>query len=221
MCVAESGRKQETPQMSPWRLIYPLLMFLPIFILFDDGLRSALGGAAGFLLQPTIGFGGDFPLVTAVLATLFPGLASTVLRHYMVDWIRMARQGHDMGALRKELMEATRKQNPTKIKKIREKQMDMTMKSQQVQMDSMKPTLIMTFFFIMVFAWLGYFISDPSTVSIVAVPWSTSADLNAIYLFPAWVWIYMFVSTPVYMVLGRVLKYFTFSKKLREMGEPV
>ncbi len=207
-----------TPPMSMWRMLMPLLMMLPILILIFPEVRIALGLAAGFVLEPAIGFGGHYPLVTALVAGLIPNAFSTVLRHRMVDWLRMARQQHIQRAFQKELMEASRKQNTAKIKRLKAKQMEMSVANQEAQLDSMKPSLFTMLFFIMIFAWLGTFMYAPTTTTVITLPWGAQTDLTANLLFPAWVWLYMFLSTPVFMAFGRVLKYFSFTNRLRQLG---
>jgi uncharacterized membrane protein (DUF106 family) len=195
----------------------PLFMLLTLVLVFDPTIRNSLGAIAGLMLDPTIRFSGDLPLMTALIAGTVPALLSTVLRHYMTDWIAMAKSQEANKALQKELMQATRAKNTAKLKKLQEKRLQMMSSMSDVQMQTMKPTLITMFFFIMIFAWLGNFLYAPETVTRIAVPWSDSADLLGVYLFPAWVWLYMILSYPLIATFGRLLKFFSFRERLRAM----
>ncbi len=197
--------------------LLPLTMMIPLFIFIIPGLRSVVGLAAGVVLVPLIGFGGKYPLLTALLAGTVPSLASTVVRHFMTDWTKIARQQHRQRAFQKEMMDARLKKNAAKLKKLQEQQGNQMAYVQQQQMQQIKSTLPTSIFFIIIFSWMSIFLYEANVATDFSVPWSNSASLLALYLFPAWVWVYMLLSIPLTMVLGRILKLITFRRKLEEL----
>ncbi len=197
--------------------LLPLTMMIPLFIFIIPGLRSVVGLAAGVVLVPLIGFGGKYPLLTALLAGTVPSLASTVVRHFMTDWTKIARQAHFQRAFQKEMMDARLKKNTAKLKKLQEQQGNQMAYVQQQQVQQIKSTLPTSVFFIIIFSWMSIFLYENNVATDFSVPWSNSASLLALYLFPAWVWVYMLLSIPLTMVLGRILKFITFRRRLEEL----
>jgi uncharacterized membrane protein (DUF106 family) len=215
--MAQQSSAATPPAPSMGTALLPLTMMIPLFIFIIPGLRNVVGAAAGVVLVPLIGFGGKYPLLTALLAGTVPSLASTVVRHFMTDWAKIARQQHFQRAYQKEMMDARLKKNTAKLKKLQEKQGDQMAYVQQQQMQQIKSTLPTSIFFIIIFAWMSIFLYEANVATDFSVPWSNSASLLALYLFPAWVWVYMLLSIPLTMVLGRVLKLITFRRKLEEL----
>jgi len=72
-----------------------------------------------------------------------------------------------------------------------------------------------------VFAWLYIFVSLDVPTTMISVPWYWNTDLNASSVLPNWILLYSLVTLPFGQVLARVLKYFSFRKRLLglEMGK--
>ncbi len=202
------------PQASQSTLMM-LVLFMGLIILFVGPVRQGLGTAMGFVLEPVIGFDGKYPVPTILLAGAIPLVISIFLRHLMVDWIAQGRMAEVNRSLGKEMREAMRSRNMAKVKKLQELRMEVMREFMPVQMAQMKPTMVTMFLFIAVFSWLSIFIgSVPPTV---AVPWSTNASITGATVFPHWVLLYFLITLPLSLVLPRVLKYISFSRKLEEM----
>lgn len=206
-----------SPQASQQMLM--LLLFLGVMLIFFiPEARTGLGVAASFVLEPLIGFGGHFPVLSIFLAGAIPLVISVILRHFMVDWVAQARMAEINRALGKEIREAMQKRNTARMKKLNETRSEVMKEFLPLQMAQMKPTAITMFLFVVVFAWLSTFVGTlPS--STVAVPWALNAPLTAVTVLPHWILLYSVLTLPLSLVLSRVLKYFTFSHRLEASGE--
>lgn len=213
-----AGQPPRPPQASQSTMML-LVLFMGMIILFIPNIRTALGGAIGFVLEPVIGFGGNFPVATILLAGAIPLIISILLRHFMVDWIAMGRMTEVNRALGKEVREAMSNRNMSKVKKLQETRMEVMREFMPVQMAQMRPTVVTMFLFIAVFSWLSIFVYGLSVAPTVAVPWAFSADIRGATLFPHWTLLYFLITLPLSLVLPRVLKFFTFRRRLQEMGE--
>lgn len=194
-----------------------MMIFLTLFVLIDPTLRSAFAVAAGAVFEPTIGFGGAYPVITILIAGTITTLISSILRHVFTDWVRMTRVNKRMSAIRKAQMEAMRKGNPAKVQKLKELTASMQKDTFDVQLQPMKSMAFTFLLFIVIFAWLNNFVylEVASAGRVVfSVPWSPHASLVASYVLPAWILLYSLLAIPVGQVVARVLKFVSFRKKL-------
>lgn len=214
------GRRGLPPGARPnlrSQLILMLSLFFMLFILFDPTFRTTVGALVGVVLQPTVGFGYQYPILTLLLTGLLMTFFSVTVRHFFMDWIEMARNQRIMSAFNRELREARLKQNTYKLRKLMELQPQMmaqSLKSSQAQFKLMPVTMIVI---IPIFAWLAvYVIAVPS--SIFAVPWQPNADLHNSNVLPNWILLYSLLTLPFAQVLQRSLRYFRYRKRLEELG---
>lgn len=204
-----------------------LSFVLVFFILFDfpKGIRAGTAWLAGFLLEPVIGFGGRYPLLTIFLASVVLVIATTAIRHFLVDWTKMARVQEGMRAYTSEMREARKTNNTYKLKKLADAQGDVMQLQSEVQMDQMKPMALTMLLVIPIFAWLGAFLAgiaadvplpDGSTKDelLFRAPWNASWDLMAPYTwitgnpgwFPRWIVLYSLFGIPFGQIAQRALK---------------
>jgi len=205
------------------RFITIFVFLLALFILFDESLRNILGSAVGFVLEPVIGFGGQYPVVTLFLAGIFMTLLTVVLRHFFTDYVAQVRSQKIVTAFNKELRQARVENNKYKLKKLLDMQPDMMKQSMDVSSTQMKLMPITMLVVIPVFAWLAVFmfgIADAPS-SYISVPWAESTWLNASTVLPHWVLLYSLASIPFGQILQRSLRYFEFRKRLRELEEGI
>ncbi len=221
MSLAEApapGQRPGAPKQNmSGQLMIMLVMFFAISILFTPELRMILGNAVGFVFFPAIGFGGLFPIITLMLAGMLMILLSTVLRHFFVDWVSQARNQRIVSAFQKEFRKARLENNTYKIKKLTEVQAEIMQKSMSGMNSQMKLMPITMAVIIPVFAWLYIFVSFDVPTTIISVPWYWNTDLNASSVLPNWILLYSLVTLPFGQVLARVLKYFSFRKRLLEL----
>jgi len=233
----ESLKEEESPEVdektetsSPERSVFSIRRFIYIFmglfallIMFDESLRTDLGEALGQVLYPVIGFDGQYPILTLMLAGTIMITFSTLIRDQLMDWVEMAENQKISSQFNKELMEAKRSNQQSKVKKMERRKEEMS----QLQMKSFKPQLksmaITMVVILIIFGWIWSFIGDlPNTM--FSVPWETHVDLSSqlpycFMPFPMWIGVYMLVSLPLTQVLMVVLKMYDFKKRLREEEE--
>ena len=216
-------RPRQTPRQSLSRFIMIFLGILAIYVLIFPDVGRTFGLIAGAILEPVIGFGGRYPVITILLAGLVTTTASSVLRHFFTPWVRMAKMNAAMGSIRKEQMEAFRKQNTSRVAKLRAKQSEIMVEYQDVQFVPLKLMAYTMFFFVVIFTWLRLLFVDEQLIAQgnlwFAVPWSFTASFLGVYVFPSWILLYSLLALPFGQVVQRVLKYFTFRQRLKALGE--
>ena len=204
-----------------------LSFVLVFFILFDfpKGIRDGTAWLAGFILQPVIGFGGRYPLLTVFLASVVLVIATTAIRHFLVDWTKMARVQEAMRAYTTEMKEARKSNNTYKLKKLTDAQADVMQLQASVQTDQMKPMALTMLLVIPIFAWLGAFLAgiaadiarpDGSTYDelFFRAPWNTHWNIMepSTWItgnpgwFPRWIVLYSLFGIPFGQIAQRALK---------------
>lgn len=221
MSLAEApapGQRPGAPKQNmSGQLMIMLVMFFAISIMFTPELRMIIGNAVGFVFYPAVGFGGLYPIITLMLAGILMIFLSTILRHFFVDWVSQARNQKIVSAFQKEFRKAKLENNTYKIKKLSEIQAEVMQKSMSGMNSQMKLMPVTMAVIIPVFAWLYIFVSLDVPTTIISVPWYWNTDLNASSLLPNWILLYSLVTLPFGQVLARVLKYFSFRKRLLEL----
>jgi len=191
--------------------------------MFDESLRTDLGNALGQILYPVIGFEGQYPILTLMLAGTIMITFSTVIRDQLMDWVDMAENQQISSKFNKELMKAKRANKQSKVKKMEKRKEEISklqMKSFKPQLKSMAITMVVI---LTIFGWIWTFIEDlPNTM--FSVPWAFHVDLSSqlpycFMPFPMWIGVYMLVSLPLTQVLMVVLKMYDFKKRLKEGEE--
>lgn len=217
---ASGGQRPPAPEMGN-QLIVMMAFLFAMFVMFDNNLRLALGNVVGMGLNPLVGFNAREPVLTLLFTGLLMSFFSIVVRHLFMDWVEMARHSKIYSHFQKELREARLSNNTYKLKKLNElhpHMMQKQMKASQTQIKLMPVTMLVV---IPIFAWLSNFIYinvSATTATTFSVPWAFNADMKqTIIIMPDWVLLYSVLTLPFSQVLTRVLKYFSFSKKLRNM----
>lgn len=214
-------RPRPTPKQSMQRFIMIFLGITALYVLIFPDIGTSFGNAAGLLLNPLIGFNGQFPVITILMAGLLTTAVSSVLRHIITPWTRMAKMNLVMGAVRKETMEAVRKGNQGKVAKLRARQAEVMAEYADVQFVPLKSMAYTMLLFVVIFTWIRLFV-DVTLVQqgnlTFTVPWSSGANFLAVYVFPSWILLYSLLAIPFSQVLQRVLKYVSFRRKLEELG---
>ncbi|MDH7508253.1 MAG: EMC3/TMCO1 family protein [Methanomassiliicoccales archaeon] len=203
-------------QSSMPRITTILVFVLALFILFDPNLRNGLGQIIGYGLEPVIGFGGRYPVVTLFLAGIIMTGLTIIIRHFMVDYVEQVKSQKIVAAFNKEFRQARMENNTYKIKKLTEQQPKILQKSMEVSSSQIKLLPITMAVVVPIFSWLSVFMGNINSAHF-AVPWSSNADMNAVYVLPGWILLYSLVSLPFGQVLARILRYFSFSKRLKQM----
>ena len=199
------------------QMVVMLAFITAMFVMFDNNLRQGLGKLVGIPLAPLVGFGGNQPILTLLFTGLLMSFFSIGVRHFFVNWIDQARTQRITSAFQKELRGARTSNNTYKLKKLTDLQpqiMAQSMKASQTQLKLMPVTMLVV---IPIFAWLANFIYLDLSSTTFSVPWAFSADMKHSSILPNWVLLYSLLTLPFGQILTRVLKYFSFSRRLREL----
>lgn len=139
-----------------------LMSFVVVaFLIFDPTMRDLLGKAVGFVFDPVLGFGGKYPLWTVTLAGVIMILASTVVRHFLVDWVKMARVQEVMRHFQKEFRDAQKSNNTYKMKRLTEAQPEILQLQSEMSGEQLKPMALTMIVVIPIFIWLSTFMAVP------------------------------------------------------------
>ncbi|MDD1772995.1 MAG: EMC3/TMCO1 family protein [Methanomassiliicoccales archaeon] len=197
--------------------ITTIFMFvLAIFILFEPNLRNGLGAIVGYGLEPLVGFGGQYPVVTLFATGMIMTGLTIVIRHFFVDYVEQVRSQKIVAAFNKELRQARTENNTFKTKKLMEQQAQVLKKSMAVTTSQLKLMPITLIIVIPIFSWLSLFMSKVVSATF-SVPWAFNADLNAAVVLPAWILLYSVISLPFGQFLMRTLRYLSFRKRLNQL----
>ncbi len=205
------------------RFIYIFLGILTLMVMFDESMRTSIGLALGTVLEPLVGFNGNYPVLTLVLTGTMMIAFSTLARDIFIDWVDMAETQHKTSAFQKELMEAKKANKTTKVKKMEKLQPEVSklqMKTFKPQIKSMAVTMIVI---ISIFGWLWTFLEGLPNDTF-SVPWAFNASFLKNYdlcfmPFPQWIGVYMLLSIPLGQVLRVTLQILTFKKRLNKEDE--
>lgn len=200
------------------QMIMFMMFFLTMFIMFQPDMRDAVGNAAWGALYPIIGFGSHYPVLTIFMAGLMMICLTTIIRHFFIDWIDAAKNQRMMKDFNKELRDARMAKNDAKVSKLMKKQPEIMKASMTSSMNQMKPMMFTMIFIIATFTFLGVFArSLPSTI--LSVPWAHNVNMTGSIVcgFENWILVYFLVSMSFSQVLQRVLKWYSFNKRLEEL----
>jgi uncharacterized membrane protein (DUF106 family) len=184
-------------------------------------LRTAVGNIAGIVLEPLIGFNGQYPVITILMAGIILVTFSSGVRHYFIDWIESAEKQFKMKDFNKKLRDANLAGNDAEVKRLRQKQLDMSKDQMNTMIDQMKPMMFTMIFLIATFAFIGTFI-DGIPGATLSVPWSNNVDMKASLststccAFSNWMLVYMLISMSVAQVIQRVFKLYSFNRLLKD-----
>ena len=202
------------PQTS--QLMWMMISLAIVFALFIEGVRNAIGKALNVVFEPLIGFDGKYVVLTLIIAGMLMIGLSTVVRTLLTDTMAQAKNQREMSAFNAELRQARIENNLYKIKKLTEQQKVMMSKSMDSSMKMMKTMPITMMIVIPIFAWVWYFL-DHATSVIVSVPWSDNVNLLGSMVLPVWMLMYMLVTIPFGQLLGRLIRWIKFKKRLAEI----
>jgi uncharacterized membrane protein (DUF106 family) len=189
-----------------------------IFVLM---FRDAVGKALNVVFEPLIGFGGKYVVLTLMLAGMIMIGISTVIRTLMTDTMTQAKNQNEMKSFNAELRQARIENNLYKIKKLTEQQKVMMSKSMDSSMKMMKTMPITMVIVIPMFAWVNYFLYNVALSTIVSVPWSSHVNILESIGLPMWILMYMLVTIPFAQLIGRVIRWFKFKKRLEEIDRGI
>jgi uncharacterized membrane protein (DUF106 family) len=224
---------QQQPMMSNKTMIGMLLVLVIMFAVAS--FRQQIGSALDFVFQ-FIAFDGEYPVLTLMIAGTIMITLGTVVRGFLQDPIKMARNQQIQSDFNKEFRQARIENNLFKMKKLQEIQPQITAMSMQASTDQMKVMPITMLFVVPIYAWVWFFLStgdadnpgkyfcpgnsifDTWGYVHVQMPWC-DIDLNStLFLnFPVWIFIYTMISLPIGQIENRLIRLYFLKKELRRL----
>ncbi|MEA3199997.1 MAG: hypothetical protein QOE90_1425 [Thermoplasmata archaeon] len=227
------GRKKRSPYSTA--LVF-LSFGLIIFLILPAGqaFRLWVGGKVGVVLEPVIGFHDAYPIFTILIASLILVAATTAVRHFLIDWVNMARTQEAMRNFQKEFSQARKDNNTYKIKKLTDAQPEIMEMQAEMSTENMKPMAFTMLIVVPIFAWLYLWIPVVAAAghSVIKVPWDQMWDLtlrtdppdNHFYFLgflPRWIVLYSLFGIPLGQIAQRALKLWEYRHHKLGKGELV
>lgn len=197
-----------------------LVLTLIILYLLNGEFRLTLAGGAGAVLQPIIGFEGTLPIATLLTAGVITSSISTALAHFFTDYIKQARMAEQNRALQKLSFDAMRAKNPKKVERVAEMRKKMQGDNVGQMWAPMKMMGYSLLIIGVIFVWMGQFVIHSAGTyetagrMFFAVPWAWRVSLSGLSFLPHYILLYSLLAIPFGMVMRRLLRYFTFKKRL-------
>ena len=161
-----------------------------------------LGEIFGSVLEPSIGFGGSYPLLTLFFSGLIVVTLSSVLTNFFTDWRKMAHSQEAGRAFQKEMAEARKTGNTNRLNKLMKMQPEIMKKQTEASSGMMKPMLFLIIFIWPIFMWLRGFLGGLDYYYFT-VPWADGVSFfSRPFLFQAWLWLYLIFS----MIFGQLIR---------------
>ncbi len=183
-----------------------------MLVLFNADLRDRLGRGVGVVLNPIVGFGGNYPVLTILIAGTLMVLLTTLIRHFTTDWLEMARTQAYMREFQKEFGQARKDNNTYKLKKLQDKQPEVMAKQQEMSSGQLKNMPLTMVIVIPLFAWMFQFVTELD-YPFYAAPWNASVDMFGTTVFPHWILLYMCLSIPLGALVQKSMKYLSWRNR--------
>lgn len=206
------------------RMILFLFVIMITWVVFgNEGIRQWIEVTFNSVFYPIIGFNGNFPIITIVLAGTIVVFLSGFFQNLFADYKKMGEAQEITKAYQAEMRKATKEGNTNRLNKLRKMQPQIMKKQTEVQGNAMKPMLFLFIFIVPIFIWLRFFLSNLPYYYFTA-PWAKNISFfdNSI-LWQSWLWIYLIFSMIIGQILRGALKYITWSewwKNIRGKNKP-
>jgi uncharacterized membrane protein (DUF106 family) len=222
--MAEAAAAPPRPKMSLWTIASFGAAFA---ILFNSDLRETVGKWTGFLLDPLIGFGGNFPVLTIILAGALVVIVTTLVRHFTTDWLELAKMQAYMRAFNQERMKATKENNTYKLKVLNDRMPDLRAQQQRMSAAQMKQMPLTMLVSIPIFAWILLFLAELDYTNFAA-PWNPSVTmfgtegiLFGSSVFPHWILLQIALTIPFGFIVQRIMKYIAWRERWQKVHPEV
>ena len=186
-----------------------LTMMFMLWIIINPELRDFMGETAGTVLEPRITFGYQYPVLTFLFAGIIMISFTTIIRHFIIDWEKMAEIQTKMGAYNKEMGEARQSGNEAKMKKLFAMQPQIMMLQSEMMSNQMKPMAFTMIIAIPIIMWLRIFVNGLD-LQVMSLPWEPNYSLDEdLWILPHWILVYSGLSLPFGQIIMRILKIFS------------
>jgi uncharacterized membrane protein (DUF106 family) len=203
-------RKMDNEAQGSNLLILLILVMLMFFIMPTFG--PILAAYLGLVLEPVIGFGGSYPLLTLFMSGVVVVLFSSLLTNFFTDWRKMGESQEVTRAFQKEIAKARREGNTNRLNKLLKMQPDIMRKQTESSSGMMKPMLFLIIFIWPIFMWLQHFLANIPHYY-MTVPWASQVSFfsRPINFGSAWIWLYLIFSIVIGQVIRQGLKLISWS----------
>ena len=186
-----------------------LTMAFMLWIIINPELRDFMGESAGTILEPRISFDYQYPVLTFLFAGIAMISFTTIIRHFIIDWEKMAEIQTKMGAYPKEMGEARQSGNEAKMKKLFAMQPQIMMLQSEMMSNQMKPMAFTMIIAIPIIMWLRIFVNGLD-LQVMSLPWEPNYSLDEdLWILPHWILVYSGLSLPFGQIIMRILKIFS------------
>lgn len=191
-------------------LILMLLMFVMLFIFGDPTISSFIATSLNSVFYPVIGFDGQYPVLTLVLAGTVVVFLSSFFQNLFTDWVKMGESQEITRAFQKEITDARKEGNTNKVNKLMKMQPEIMKRQTEASSGMMKPMFFLFLFIVPIFMWLRFFLGNLDYY-FFTVPWAQNISFFDKFLWQAWLWLYLVFSMVVGQVIRQGLKWVTWS----------
>ncbi|HYK93728.1 MAG TPA: EMC3/TMCO1 family protein, partial [Thermoplasmata archaeon] len=146
------------PTFKASTFLYTFLFVLGILMIFDTSTRNGVALELGIVLQPAIGFGGNFVLLTMFVAAVIEMVLTALAYNWATDWFKTAKVQQWGTAIRKANMEALRSGKKDRLDALKPHQQKFTSLSSEVSMAQLKGMAVTWFLVIAIYTWVGLFL---------------------------------------------------------------
>lgn len=189
-----------------------LLMFVMLFVFGDPNIRAMIALSLNSVFYPVIGFGGNYPLLTVILAGILVVFLSSFFTNLFTDWKAMGKTQETSRAFQKELSKARKEGNTNRVNKLMKMQPQIMKMTTQSSSGMMKPMFFLFIFIAPIFIWLIYFLGNLQYYYLT-VPWATGVSLfdKSSGIMSNWFLIYLLFSMVVGQLIRQGLKWISWS----------
>ncbi|MCX6665170.1 MAG: EMC3/TMCO1 family protein [Euryarchaeota archaeon] len=188
-----------------------LMLFMVLILFVMPTLGPILGVYFGYAFEPLIGFNGQYPILTLLLAGFIVVLFSSLLTNFFTKWKKMGETQEMAKAFQKELAEARKSGNTNRISKLMKMQPEIMQRQMEGSGGMMKPMLFLVVFIFPIFMWLRLFLGSLPHYYFT-VPWASNVSLfNSQILFQTWLWLYLVFTFVLGQIIRQALKWVSWS----------
>jgi uncharacterized membrane protein (DUF106 family) len=209
------------------RMLITMLVIMAVSMITVQ-FRMEIGGALDVVFG-VLAFK-DHPMISIMLVCTIAILITTVIRSFMQDPLKTARNQQIQSDFNRELRQARIENNLFMMKNLEEIQRHMMEASMQQSSEMMKVMPFTMVIFIPIIAWAWYFVNtgtvddpgayfSPTDRPIIELPWCGNVDLTgSVFLsMPLWLILYMMVTLPIGQVENRLIRLYLLKKELKRL----
>ncbi len=146
------------PSFKLTTFVYTFLFLIGILMLFDQSTRTEVSLGFDYLLSPSIGFHGKYPLLTMFLAGAIEMALTAIAYNLTTDWVKAAKVAKWGGALRKAQMAAMKSGKKDRIEALKEHQATLARLQFEVTIAQLKSLAATWFLLLAVYNWVYLFL---------------------------------------------------------------